>query len=61
MVVYGVATRTASNVYVLIWEPEHVDEVLRAIENWLLDEELDFEWLEAAELEASVRDIACVE
>ena len=58
MTVYGVVKRVPSgSMYVLIWDPEHVDDAMQAIDNWLTEEDLDLDWLDAVDLECRVRHI----
>lgn len=58
MVVCAVAkTRPGGEVYLVVWKPEHVETIYRDIEAWLRDDELEFDWLDAAEMEAVVRDV----
>lgn len=49
--------RPDGEVYVVLWKPEHAEAIHRDIEAWLRDDELTFDWLDAAELEAVVRDV----
>lgn len=58
MVVCAVAKiRSDGEVYLVFWSPEYVDEVYREIGVWLRDDRLAFDWLDAAEMEAVVRDM----
>lgn len=58
MVVCAVATiRPNGSFYLVLWNPEHVDAAYRSIQDWLRDDELDFDWLDCAEMEAAIRDM----